>query len=321
MPRDGTVYSHMPYLGETAALATALLWAFTTLFFAEAGRRIGSFQVNVIRLGIAVGLYAVFVPFVVTDTPGLMAATRSQWFWMILSGVVGLAVGDGCGFKALVMIGPRLTTLLYASAPVWATIIAWIFLGETLGGWHLLGMAMTLGGIAWVILERRYESPSGVRPAADHPDSGSLGRGVLMGTLAGLSQATGLVMAKQAIMASQPPLDPMAVSFGRMLAACGSMLVWALILGRGGRLVTALRDWRAIGQCAGGATVGPFLGVWMSLVAVSLIATGVAATLNAMTPVMILPIVVWFYGERVSPRAVAGAVLAVAGAAVLYLVP
>ena len=64
--------------------------------------------------------------------------------------------------------------------------------------------------------------------------------------------------------------------------------------------------------------MGPFLGVWLSLVAVSMIPTGIAATLNATTPILIIPVVIAYYREKVSYRALVGAVLAVGGMALLF---
>jgi drug/metabolite transporter (DMT)-like permease len=111
----------------------------------------------------------------------------------------------------------------------------------------------------------------------------------------------------------------MVAAFLRMGAALAAILMFSLARGHGPKLVQALSDLRAVALCFGGAVVGPFLAVWLSLVAVSLIAAGVAATLNAVTPIMVLPLVVLFYRERLSWRSIAGAVVAVAGAAVLYL--
>jgi drug/metabolite transporter (DMT)-like permease len=68
-----------------------------------------------------------------------------------------------------------------------------------------------------------------------------------------------------------------------------------------------------------GSLVGPFLGVWLSLVASDRVKLGVAQTLISLTPVFILPLVVWVYKERVSLRAVLGACIAVAGTALLFL--
>ena len=120
----------MDYIGEIAGLSVAFLWAVTSIFFAEAGKSIGSFRVNVIRLLIAVGLYTI-VLLVVSGQLFPDDLNSRQVFWLALSGLVGLVIGDGCGFKALVMIGPSLTTVMYSSAPIIATVVAWLFLDET----------------------------------------------------------------------------------------------------------------------------------------------------------------------------------------------
>ena len=68
--------------------------------------------------------------------------------------MIGLVVADYAYFRALMLMGPRRATLIAALAPVFAAGIGWAFLGETLGGRGLLGMAVTLAGIAWVVLEQ-----------------------------------------------------------------------------------------------------------------------------------------------------------------------
>jgi len=70
-----------------------------------------------------------------------------------------------------------------------------------------------------------------------------------------------------------------------------------------------------------GAFAGPFLGVWMSLVASDRAPLGVAQTLCSLTPIFILPAVMLLHRERVSPRAAVGAILAVVGSALLFIKP
>ncbi|MDH3891428.1 MAG: DMT family transporter [candidate division Zixibacteria bacterium] len=306
----------MEYIGEAAGLATAFFWALTSIFFAEAGKLIGSFRVNVIRLLIAVAIYTALL---LITTGRILPAdiNQSQLFWLTLSGLIGLILGDGCGFKALVMIGPRLTSLLYASAPIMATIIAWMFLGEKLGVWSLVGIGLTVAGITWVVMERGSRSNN--TNSIDHPDAGSLAKGVLLGLGAAAGQAIGLVMAKHAMVHCGGEIEPLQASFVRM--STSMVAIWMLVALRGhlGSTLTALRQIRPMLFCTGGAVVGPFLGVWMSLVAVRYIATGTAATLNAMTPVVIIPLIILYYKEKVSLRAFLGAVVAVGGVAILIM--
>jgi drug/metabolite transporter (DMT)-like permease len=308
----------MSYTGELAALTTAICWSFTAIFFAEAGRRIGSFRVNSIRLLFAVVIYSL----VLLATHGQLLPddlNRTQVFYLALSGMAGLVIGDGCGFKALVMIGPRLATLLYITAPIMATIIAWVFLGERLQLLQLAGILVTLGGIAWVVAERRYQGNNHFNLRADHPDAGTLSLGVLLGLVSALGQASGLILSKHAMLNCGGTLDALPASFLRMLSACIMIWLFAMIRGKLIDTASAFKTRSAMLFTLGGAVFGPFLGVWTSLIAVARIPAGIAATLNGTTPIWIIPSVVIYYKEKVSLRALLGAIIAVGGVAVLFL--
>ena len=78
-------------------------------------------------------------------------ASGPQWFYMGLSGVAGLALGDFGYFGALVFLGPRRGVLLMAMAPIFSVIAGYFILGEIPGPWNLLGIIVTLSGVTWVI--------------------------------------------------------------------------------------------------------------------------------------------------------------------------
>jgi drug/metabolite transporter (DMT)-like permease len=306
----------MEFIGETAALATAILWAFTTMFFTQASRLIGSFNVNKIRLVLAVSIYCIAL--LVTEGRLLPDnITGDHLFWLGLSGILGLVIGDSALFKAFVMIGPRLAMLLHASAPVMATVMAWIFLGEVLGVLDVIGICVTVAGISWVVAESKYRSNNFVDKS--HPDAGSLAKGVGLALLGALGQAAGLVIAKYAMLRVGAVVEPMEASFIRMLAAMVVIWVYAAFRGQIPGTFAAVRNVRAMGFSVGGAIFGPFLGVWMSLVAVKHIEAGIAATINATTPIWIIPLVIVIYKEKVSVRALLGAVVTVAGISLLML--
>ncbi len=308
----------MPYAGELAALTTALCWSFTAIFFSEAGRRVGSFRVNCIRLVLAVAIYCI----ILLSTTGRLFPENintAQIVWLAMSGLIGLVIGDGCGFKALVMIGPRLTTLMWGTAPIIATIIAWVFLGEKLHVVHLLGIAVTIGGVSWVVTERQFKNGNHFNLQSGHPDEGSLFKGIMLGLLAAFGQATGLVLSKYAMLDAGEPLEALPASFIRMLSSM--IIIWAFAIIRG-KLVDTLRGFKhapAMLFALGGAIFGPFLGVWTSLIAVTYIAAGIAATLNATTPIWIIPNVILYYKEKVTIRAIFGALLAVGGVTLLFM--
>ncbi len=308
----------MSLIGELAGLAAAFLWALTSIFFAQAGRLIGSYATNKIRILLGVFLYAGFsLIFLGSLFP--QSVNMAQLFWLGLSGIAGLIIGDGTGFKALVMIGPRLTSLLYSSAPVITTIIAWIFLKEQLKAIDLLGIALTIGGISWVVLERRHANGNHFNLKQSHPDKGSLLKGVLLGVVAATGQAVGLVLAKQGMSHADGTVDPLQAAYIRMSTALVGIWLYTILKGQLPETITAIKNKKALAFCMMGAIVGPFLGVWMSLVAIAYIPTGVAATLNSTTPVLILPLVAFWYKEKITFRAVFGAIITVIGIAVIFL--
>ena len=306
----------MNHIGELAGLATAVLWALTSIFFGEAGKLIGSFFVNKIRLLFAVIIYSVVL--LITTGQIIPVINMEQTFWLGLSGIIGLVIGDSFGFKAIVMIGPRLATLVYSSTPIMTILIAWGMLSEKLGFWEIFGIVITISGISWVVLERKNRENRNLL-YDNHPDKGSLKRGIVYGLIAAFCQAAGLVLAKKGMFDAGGVLEPMEASFIRILFSV--IIIWLISAVRGQlpNLLRSMKNYKALGFSAAGAVVGPFLGVWMSLVAVKYISTGVAATLNSMTPVMIIPLVILYYKEKVSLRALIGAIIAVVGVSILFL--
>lgn len=297
----------MRYAGELAALGTAVLWAAGANFFAAAGRRVGSQNVNRLRITVATGLLALAL-LVVKGSVWPMWATRDQIGLLALSGLVGFVFGDSFNFRSLVILGPGRGALLMSLAPLFTALLAWPVLHERLGPLSILGMALTLGGVLWVVWERGHGRPEHVE--------GSALVGIVSGVLGALGQAGGYVLSKLAL---KTGLDPLSATVVRIAAA--AIVVWALAPFTGGLsgTVQALRDRRAGAFIFAGAVCGPFLGVTLSLAALLFIQAGVAASITAISPLFAILIASRFHGERLTPRILLGATVAVAGVIVLFL--
>jgi drug/metabolite transporter (DMT)-like permease len=298
----------MNFIGELSALATSFFFAMTALIFTQTGRMVGSQVTKRLRLTFAL-LYLVVLNVILFREPLPFSAESSRWLWLGLSGIIGLSLGDAFLFQALVSVGPRLGTLLLSLAPIFGSIIAWIFFEEVLSIWEITGILLTLAGIAWVVLSHE-EPPNTPR--------GHTRRGVLFGVLAGLGQAIGLVLSKQGMFGDFSPFQANAI---RMVVAVIFIWVWALMDGKVNATFTVLREKpRVLPLLALGAVMGPLLGVSASLLAVQHAEVGVASTLMALPPVIILPISYFVFKEKVSWQALLGTILAIAGVAVLFLV-
>jgi drug/metabolite transporter (DMT)-like permease len=299
------------FLGELAALGAATMWSISAIFFTISGRRIGSVTVNRVRLALAV-LFVGATHWLLFGTPFPSGAEPYRFFWLALSGVIGLVIGDSMLLQAYVLVGPRLGVLLLSLAPIFSTVLAWVLLGETLSGLELAAIAVALGGMAWVVLEHGRDGAGRQIPREDYI------RGLLFGAGAALCQAAGLVTAKRGLAGAFPPLSGVMI---RMTAAMTVMWLLAAFRREILRTIRAPLHDRIAGRAVlSAALIGPYLGVWLSLIAVQSAPVGVASTLMAMTPVISLPVVHFFYHERVSPRAVAGTLVAMTGVAAIFLV-
>lgn len=294
----------IPRVGEAAALTTALAWAFTALFFSLASDRVGALTVNRARLVMAVILLGAS-HWAAYGTPFPAGVGSASWGWLALSGLVGLTLGDSFLFQALVDLGPRKAMLVMASWPIFSSLLGFALFGETLSELEMLGVGVTLGGIAWVVMERGASGPARVE---------RLGRGVACAFGGAICQAAGIVLAKQGLQGGVPSLSGTLI---RMIAAALSIWALTLVLGGTRETVARYRDRGALALTFFGSVTGPTIGVWLSLFAVAHAKVGIASALMALVPVLLLPITRVVMNERVSPRALWGTLASFAGVVIL----
>lgn len=295
------------FAGEVAALGTAVSWSIGSNLFAAAGQRMGSVVLNRLRITTAVFLLSLAL-LVTQGAAWPVWATGAQVGWLAASGLVGFVFGDTWYFRSLVILGPGRAALLASSGPIFTMIFAAAFLHEHPGPLALFGTALTLSGIAWVLRERE-------RGHVPHVE-GSAAFGVMAGILAAVGQAGGYVLSKTALRSG---IDPLSATLIRVAAAAVAIWLLATVERAVPATVGALRDRRGAAFMVGGAVFGPFLGVTMSLAAIRYIDTGVAASITAIYPIFTMLIAARFHGEKLTWRALLGALVAVAGVVVLFL--
>jgi len=290
------------------------------LAFTAAGKRIGSVPLNLIRLVMALAMLSVYV-WIVRGRVLPTDASGETWFWLGLSGLVGFSFGDLFLFRALVLLEARMTMLVMTLAPPMAAIIAWVALGESLGPGSWLGIATTVGGVALVVTEARADSPGSVvaqRGIVTPLDRRVTRRisplGLAMAATGALSQAVGLVLSKKGI----GSYDAAAATQIRCIAGIAGFAVLFTVAGWWPRVAKAVRHSSGMGYAMLGSAIGPFVGVTLSLVAVQNAPTGIATTIMAISPILLIPASAWIHKEHITWRAVAGAILAVGGVAMLF---
>jgi len=297
------------YIGEISALATSLFWTATSTQFTLAGNQVGSVVVN--RARVLLAIVFLFSAHWVLHIPIPLFAGVDRWFWLGISAVVGLVIGDAFLFQAFVWIGPRLSMLLMSLAPILASLVAWIFLRETLSWLQIAGILLTIVGIAWVITERNGT----MNHAAANPN---YLRGVLFGLGAATGQALGLIFAKQGLANNFSPLSG---TLMRMLVAALVLWSFTLLRRQAGETFRQLNRHRQASLfLLGGSFTGPFLGVTFSLLAVQRTEVGIASTLMALPPLFLLPVGHFVFKERIGIGAIAGTLVTMLGVAILFLV-
>lgn len=314
------------FVGETIALFVALSWTATALFAEVASKRMGSLPLNTLRMTMSLILLSVTL-WIMMGTPWPRYADGATWMWLALSGVVGYVIGDYCLMQGYIYIGSRLGQLFMTLSAPTAALTGRLLLGETMSPRAIVGMMVTLSGIALSILSKGGEGTLSFNLPK---------RGIFFAAVAGICQGFGLVLSKiglehyhAALATTTSQLSalniqiyvPFAATFIRASVGLVGFFLLLRIFNSDWRekLRHAATDRKAM-WCLLGATVfGPFIGVSASLLATMYTSTGIAQTLFALTPVLIIVPSAILFHERVTAKEIAGAVLSVAGVSLFFI--
>lgn len=310
----------MTHTGEIIALLSAASCTVTALYASEASSRLGTMTVNVLRLFLAV-VFLVASMWIATGYPYPVYADGRTWLFLALSAIVGYVFGDYCLFNSYLVIGPKTAQLFMTLAPPIAAVAGWIMLGETMSWKCMLAMAVTITGIAISILSKG----EGTKVRFSIPF-----KGFLLGVGAGLGQGIGLVLSKIGMQAysSSIPADapeiigdmmPFASTMVRALVGCAGFLAIMAMTKTTSELGAAVRDRKGMKYAVMTTLFGPVIGVSLSLAAVNQTNTGIASTLMALTPVLIIIPYSVIYRKKVTLKEIVGVTVSMAGVAMFFM--
>jgi drug/metabolite transporter (DMT)-like permease len=302
------------HLGELFALLTAVFWTTTSLSFQQATRRAGSLSVNVLRLIIAFFIYGVISYF----SRGLFLpfdAGSHQWIWMSVSGLIGFVFGDYFLFKSYELISARISMLIMSlSAPI-AALISWFLLGETMNLLSVFAMFITIFGIMIVITEKKKldDEKAGVKNKKIQFSFSP--KGMLFAFFGSIGQALGLVLSKYGMQ----DYNVFAATQIRIITGCIGFIILISLIKRWPKVKQAVSDSVSMKFIVIGSIFGPFLGVYVSLLAVKFTTVGIASTIMAIIPVLIIPPAILIYKEKVTLKEVVGAFIALGGIMLFFI--
>ncbi|MGB9912416.1 MAG: DMT family transporter, partial [Candidatus Kapaibacteriota bacterium] len=263
-------------VGELSALAASILWSFSPYIFSAVVSKIGSFNLNLTRTFVSsILLVVTCVVLKISLNPTII-----QLFYLSLSGIVGLVLGDTYLFKALKEIGPRYTMILMASNPAFGAIIAYFAFKENISLVGILGMLITFIGIYLVVYQQNEKEVTKFKITR---------KGIIHGLLSAVGQAVGLVLTKYAFFLGE--INPLAATFYRVFPAFVALLLMAIFTKRlNAMFLQRLLEKRNISLLLLGSFIGPYLGISFSFIAVTHIQVGIAATIMSLQPILMLPI-------------------------------
>ncbi|MBP1676547.1 MAG: protein of unknown function transrane [Bacteroidetes bacterium] len=288
--------------GEYAALGVSACWTVSALFFEKAGAKMGSsLSVNIVRLFLAI----IFLGITTLFTRGMFFpadASADNWFWLAISGVVGFYLGDLCLFKSYSVIGSRTAALIMSLAPMLTAIIGWFFLKEQLSFQSILAIVVCISGIIMAIANRKMKLNIPLK-------------GFLLAFGGALGQAVGLILSKKGM----SDYDPIAATQIRAIFGFLSFAVMITAMGRWGKIKQAMADKAGMTSVTIGTIFGPFIGVSLSLFAIQHTQTGIASTLMALVPVLIIWPSAVMFKEKIKIQQVIGAIISIAGVSLFFL--
>ena len=307
----------MAYLGELISIGVAFSWTATALLSEFGSKRLGNLTLNVLRMALAL-LFSMAMFWVVTGMPLPSGGTMEAYGWLLLSGLVGYVIGDFCLFQCYIIIGSRYGQLFMTLAPLAAAFMAWMTLGQEMTLMSIVAMVVTLFGIGISVLGRGERHKVALKLPLN---------GVLFAIGAALCQGIGLVLSKigmdhyetSAVPDVPSWMIPFSANFFRCIAGIVGFTLLLYFREGFSPLRDALNDRKGLSVATATTIFGPFVGVAFSLMALQYTAAGIASTLMAMTPIIILLPSYWLFHTKITWRAVLGAVISVIGVSLFFL--
>lgn len=335
------------YIGETISFAVALSWTATALFAEVASKRMGSLPLNVLRMSLSLAMLIITL-WLTTGHPYPVMADGKAWLWLSMSGFVGYVFGDYCLFQSYVHMNSRFGQLFMTLASPVAALSAWVLLNEQMHLLAIAGMFITMAGICMSILTKASPtSAQGEKTSTRHGVSLALPlKGVLYGIGAGTGQGLGLVLSKvgmeyyQKSLAANGVADltsyvcpdafihvpmnlvmPFASTMIRAIVGLTGFCIAMFLFTKNGRekFSAGIRDSLALKCAIGAAFFGPFIGVGLSLMATLYTNAGIAQTIMATTPILIILPSWLLFHQRITALQVIGAFISVCGVSLFFI--
>ena len=292
--------AHLPHLGEYLALASAVTWAIAVIMFRVSGRTVSPIGLNLFKNVFALLLFLAIMP--VLGRKVLPAASSGDCALLLASGFLGIAVSDTLFLTALNTLGASFLAIVDCVYSPFIIVLSYFFLGERLNIWQLAGVlliAAAIGLLAW-----KSPGENGTIPRRD------LVRGIVLGILAMLTVAIGIVMIKPMLAHT----DVFWATSMRLVGGIGGLILVLPFHPRRREILLSLAvpaNWKSMVPAS---FFGSFLSLLFWVAGMKYTLATVAAVLNQMNVIFIFILAAVFLKEKASPWKIFAVVLAFLGA-------
>lgn len=293
-------------LGETAALTAAFLWSVSSMLWRKVELPASAMNLGKNLLGLALMLMHLGITTIVTQQPAFTASPNSIGL-LILSGLVGVAIGDTLFLRSLQILGPRIALMMATTSPVFSVVLGMVFLRERLLVIDFMGILLTVAGLVVVLTDKAAakEAPK-IFP-------GTLATGVWCGVTGAFCQSVGGVLSR----AGSQDCSGLEAAIYRV--SVGAIVITLYYLSRK-ELANSVRQilrTQTIRLLIPATTIGTWMGIWLCQIAYKHSDVAIAQTLLSTCPLFAVPII-WIYDrQRLSIRGLLGTVIAVVGVAIV----
>jgi len=290
-------------MGTLYALMTAVVWAAAIILLKRSGETVPPFALNIFRVAVSSAALVL-----TTAAAGQMAWRDAPWmdiFILFASGIIAIAISDTFLLMALNRLGAGIMAIvdcLYAPITV---LLAYVMLGERLGVWHGIGMALVILG---VLIAAHHEPPRGTTK-----------RQILLGSFYGIiamvTMAFGIVLAKP-VLERSPILWATTI---RQIGALVVMLPVALVLPTRREIFGTFKPAGSWRYTMPATLLGSYVALIFWIGGMKYSPAGLAAILNQTSAIYVLIFASIFLKEPFTARKVIASMLAIAGIAIVTL--
>ena len=287
-------------MGESLALAAAFGWVGSSVFLERASKETGTLAVNLIRLVIAM-LFLGVITYVKRGLVLPLDVTKESFKFLSISGLFGLFLGDFFLYKSYIKIGPRITLLVMTFSPIAVSILSFFILGEKIEEFKVLGMLLTIIGIAIVILKKKNDKEFSKV-------------GFIYDLLAMLWEILGIVFTRLGSI----DYDSFATIQVRTIPAILAFIVYISLKKEWSNIKEGILNKKGMIYIVLGTIVAT-LGVTALVEAMKYANVGIVSTLAATSPILIIPISIIFFKEKVSILEGIGALISFVGITIFFI--